>query len=1062
MNSKEKNKRFWLSLDDLKNSLSFAKAKENEFAEGMTDNFNPEDMPSHSRRKFLALAGASAAFAATACTNYRDKGEIIPYNKKPDDLTIGTASYYASTCTGCSNGCGILIKTREGRPIKIDGNPDHPVNKGKICAAGQANILNLYDPERLKEPHSGANGKFKFDNWKNIDNKINVALNNASANNKEIAIITHSVLSPTQKKLFDDFKIKYPTTKIYSYELFDDRTRQSAWKQCYGESEFPVINWGDANVILSLESDILGKEGNFVEQIRLFAAKRNVDDAKNFNRLYVAEGGMSLTGMNSDHRLRIKPDAQFEFVMCLLNEILNVRKAGTISFGPLAKSKIEQYLLNEFAQKEKLSMSVLNSLVNDLISNKGKSIIYAGDILAEKVHVAVNLLNEVFGNNTLYNKERSSVKHLDLSANEEIEQLIGSMYSGNVGVVIHFDTNPVYHFAPDYGYSTALNKVPVVVTMCEHENETSLKSHFALPVHHNFESWGDFQTRTGLYSLQQPVIAPLYNTRQKESVLLHWLSGSVENYSEDGYHQYLMKNWEQYIYPQLSVASDFRTFWFAALNDGVVNYKSVVQGIGLFNYNKIENLIYSYWQPAYQHGKSNFTSPVISVVTAESDASKKSEFSESLGLVLMLTGNYTIGDGRFANNGWLQELPHPVSKVTWDNYAAISLNTSKQLNVKIGDNVDINANGKKMTIPVMIQPGMADNLVSIELGYGRKSAGTVGSNVGFDGIQFLSKKNSSAKLLKDFTLSKGSGKYKFASTQEHHAINEPEVMDYHKKRHIVQEGTVAAFIKNPDFFRESKPKAEDISIMNRVQYKGTKWAMAIDLNKCVGCGICVTACNVENNVPVVGKDQVMVGREMHWIRIDRYYSDSPVEPETSNQPILCMHCDDAPCENVCPVVATNHSPDGLNQMVYNRCVGTRYCSNNCPYKVRRFNFYNFRNHFEDGYYHKDSLSLMHNPEVTVRSRGVMEKCTFCVQRIMEARQEAIKNGVPLKGTDVKTACQEACPADAITFGDAHEKDSQIDYIRNHKLGYHVLEELNIKPNVTYIARLRNKATEVKS
>ena len=1027
MSRNEENKKFWLSLDDLKNSLNLAKAKDNEFAPGMTDEFKPEDMPSHSRRKFLALAGASAAFAATACTDYRDKGEIIPYNKKPDDMTIGVANYYSSTCTGCANACGILIKTREGRPIKIDGNPDHPVSKGKICAAGQANILNLYDPERLKEPLSGANGKFKPADWKDIDNKIIEALNKASADNKEITIITHSVLSPSQNKLFEDFKSKYPTTKIYSYELFNDKNRQSAWKRCYGESNFPVISWSDANVILSLESDFLGNEGNFVEQIRLFAGKRNVDDAKNFNRLYVAEGGMSLTGMNSDHRLRIRSDAQFEFVMSLLNEIIFVRKDSSTVLNSEIETKIKEHKLIDFANKFKLSESVLFSLVNDLISNKGKSIVYAGDILPEVIHIAVNLLNEVLGNNALYNKERGNVKQMPLSENAEIESLINSMNSGNVAVVLHLDTNPVFHFSNDYGYATALKKVPVVVTMCENENESSMRSNYVLPIHHNFESWGDFQTRTGLYSLQQPVIAPLYNTRQKESILHQWLGGNAENYSEDGYHQYIMKNWEQNIYQMLHLASDFRSFWFAALNDGVVNYKAPI--------------------PTMQF---NFTT------------SDKFEYKPSNGNVLMLTRNYTIGDGRFSNNGWLQELPHPVSKVTWDNYAAISLNTSRQIGVKIGDMIDINASGKKIAFPVMIQPGMADDVLSIELGYGRKFGGTIGSNVGFDGIQLMSNKNNAQMLIRDVKISKANGKYKFASTQEHHAINEPEVMGFPKQRHIIQEGTIAAYIKNPDFFKDGKPKTEDISIVNRVQYTGTKWAMAIDLNKCVGCGICVSACNVENNVPIVGKEQVLVGREMHWIRVDRYFSNSAEQPETSNQPMLCMHCDDAPCENVCPVVATNHSPDGLNQMIYNRCVGTRYCSNNCPYKVRRFNFYNFRNHLADGYYNKDSLSLMQNPEVTVRSRGVMEKCTFCVQRIMEARQEAIKNGVQLKGSEVKTACQEACPAEAITFGDAHEKDSAIDYIRNHKLGYHVLEELNIKPNVTYIARLRNKAEEVQS
>ncbi|MDP3442824.1 MAG: 4Fe-4S dicluster domain-containing protein, partial [Ignavibacteria bacterium] len=416
---------------------------------------------------------------------------------------------------------------------------------------------------------------------------------------------------------------------------------------------------------------------------------------------------------------------------------------------------------------------------------------------------------------------------------------------------------------------------------------------------------------------------------------------------------------------------------------------------------------------------------------------------------------YYIKDGRFANNGWLQEIPHPISKVAWDNYASISPQLANQLGVELSDVIEVSVNGKNLSLPVVVQPGVAKNVINIELGYGRTVIGEVGKAVGFNAIILFTKEQKF--IYENVSVKKTGSVYKLASTQEHHSLDDTFVKDFHRIRKIIQDGTVEEYNSDPHFLHHGKH--EIFSITDEHAYTGNKWAMAIDLNKCTNCSACIASCNVENNIPVVGKDQVSRGREMHWMRLDRYYSGTPEEPIVSNQPMLCQHCDNAPCENVCPVNATNHSPDGLNQMAYNRCVGTRYCSNNCPYKVRRYNFYNFRDNFADAYYENNLTSLVHNPEVTVRSRGVMEKCTFCVQKIMDARSIAIKEGRDLKGEDVVTACQSACPTNAIVFGDANDKKSAVAKLRNHNLAYHVLEELNVKPNVTYIAKLRNIHSE---
>lgn len=1050
---------YWRSFRELYNDPSFRKEKNSEFTPAQLEKPDISTFSKVSRRKFLALMSASAAVAATGCSNYREKGVIIPYNKKPESVTIGNPTYYASTCTGCSSACGVLIKTMEGRPIKVDGNPDHPVSKGKICAIGQASVMNLYDPERLKNPVERINRVSPNDiQWKDADTKIIAELKSAASSGKEIAVITHTINSPSLKKLLDEFVKTYPTSKIYSYELFDESPRNSAWEKSYGSKKFPLISWDKANIILSLESDFLGNDGNKVETSRLFAQRRDAENSKEFNRLYAVEGNTSITGLNADYRLILKTDAIEEFVMCLLNELVSKEKISSYSSDSGITSKIQQYDLNSFAAKHNMPANVISHLVSDLKKNQGASFVSAGSMLPESAHIAVNLLNEVLGNSALYIKDVSSVTLMPLSTTAELENLVSNLNSGKTDVVIHYDTNPVYHFPADLGYTDAVKKAKTIISLAESINESTETGSFVLPVNSMFESWGDYQTRNNFYSLQQPVISPIYNTRQKEDILLTWIGGTPESFNNDNYHKYVMDNWKTNVLSSAGTDNDFSRAWYAGLNDGVVK----VSGGGRQSA-AAENKVAG----STDTTKTNITTPLTiasSVFNPSAFVSNTFQMTAGEGYSLLLLKSGSLGDGRFANNGWLQELPKPISRTVWDNFAAISVQTAAALGLESNDNVSITTSGGKIEIPVFVQPGMAEGVIAIELGYGRKICGTVGADVGFNANVLMSKNPVLSKwFYNDAKIEKSSGIYEIACIQDQYPMEEPLYKDIQYRREIIQEGTYLQFKENPDFMYDRKTKYSEEeteklkvgSINEQYKHTGTKWGMVIDLNKCTGCNECVAACNVENNIPVVGKDQANKRRAMQWIRIDRYYSGTPEKPNASFQPMLCQHCDFAPCENVCPVAATTHSADGINGMAYNRCVGTRYCSNNCPYKVRRFNYFNFRDHFRDGIQEEESFTLMMNPDVTVRSRGVMEKCTFCLQRIMEERQAAIQENRMVKGSNVKTACQEACNTDAIYFGDQNDKESDIYRLNKSKLAYTVLDVIKVKPNVTYLAKLRN-------
>ncbi|PKL79223.1 MAG: molybdopterin oxidoreductase, partial [Candidatus Melainabacteria bacterium HGW-Melainabacteria-1] len=658
---------YWQSLEELHGDPDVLAAKHDEFKKGVTEDFEISQLSGLSRRRFLAAMGASAAFALASCKNYLDKGEVIPYNAKPEELTVGRPNYYASTVTTHSGAHSALIKTREGRPIFITGNPDHPISQGRISAHPQAKIMGLYDPERLLGPQGKAGAQ---SSWADADKTIGDALRGLKDKGQKAVVLSHAQYSPTAKRVLDEFSKAYGAD-LLSYTLFDDSNRARAWKAAYGSDAIAGIAWDEADVIVALESDFLGAEGD-EEVERLFSTRRDVLSDKPFNRLYAVEGNLSATGMNADYRLRLRPDAQLAFALALANALAG---AGLSLPGEL-RALSGSSDLKALAQTYGMAASTIDHLVSDLAKSRGKALVYAGSRLPEAVHAVVNGINEALGATALYRPEHARPAQLPVATADQLKALVADMKAGKVGVVIHLDSNPVYHLAA-LGYGDALSKVPVSVLLSTHGNETGAASSHVLPIHHDLESWGDYQLRPGLLSLQQPVVAPLHDSRQAEGLLLAWTQGVA--YSEKLYLDYLKRAWQS-VHTAAKPLADFNTFWTNALHDGFV-------ATGAAAAPKLA---------AYKGAGLSGVSPV----TPGAD------------YVVSLCPGYATGDGEFANNGWLQEIPHPVSKVVWDNYAAMSVNTAKELGVKTDGQVRISVGNAEVVLPVLEQPGMADKVIS--------------------------------------------------------------------------------------------------------------------------------------------------------------------------------------------------------------------------------------------------------------------------------------------------------------------------------------------------------------
>ncbi len=956
--------------------------------------FNEVALPTHvenfdepdgaDRRQFLKsvmLASTAIAVGLQGCARKPDR-KIISRVTRPEYMKPGMALYYSSTWTEGSTSYGTIIKTVDGRPIKIEGNPDHPINKGSSTSAMQASLLSLYDPDRLQSP---TNGETSI-SWDESDQKIISALKSSSST----VLITRATLGPAERSLVRQFLKVAPNATRFTHEAVHDNARRSVWKEVYGSDGELIPQFDKAKIILSLDCDFLAKDGAVLENIRTFTRGRSVENQSHktasMSRLYVAEGAMTLTGSNADHRIRLKPSALAK----LINAIILAYKG-------------EHNSLIEFANSHDIDEQILTTLVRDLHSHHGASLVVAGSHLPKTIHASVALLNELV----------NAHDHTLLWNATPGTQMVSDVDKVNIAVqgadvVLCLGVNPIYDW-PGGEFASLLSNAKLTISHSCYSDETAAAFSLSLASHHGLESWNDAQPRTGLRTLCQPVITPLYSTRQEAESLFVWtkeLSDKSDAINQiPDWHAYLKRQWQ--------------------------SFSDVIDGASWDEYLRIGG---------------EFDIQFDRMPSVNNDAAQKliAEFPESDAFELIVTPHHSISDGRFSNNAWLQELPDPMSKLVWDNACSISKTTADHLGVGEGDLIRIEVDGRSLRLPVLIQPGMADRVLVSNLGFGRVHGGSVAIEArGSNTSQLLNPQSITPRFATNVKVEKAAGAVKLVRTQIEFSMH---------NRPIVLDGTLAEYQHDDQFIKHKKHLPEEADLYQPFDYsKGHKWAIAIDLASCVGCSGCMTACQAENNIPVVGREECDVGREMHWIRIDRYEDGDADNPTVHHQPMLCQHCDNAPCENVCPVNATTHSPEGLNEMIYNRCVGTRYCANNCPYKVRRFNFLRY----QKTQLRESVQELVFNPQVTVRGIGVMEKCTFCIQRINEVKFKASNNGDAIADQDIKTACEQSCPSNAIVFGDANDPDSRIAKLRNSDRAFHVLEELAVKPNVTYLAQLRN-------
>lgn len=1000
----ESNKKYWKGLEELQNTKDFVEKNKHEFAESLPieEVLNEAGLSTVTpRRDFLKALGFGLGAVTLAACQTTPVHKSIPYLVKPEEIIPGIPNYYTSTF----NGHSVLVKTREGRPIKIEGNPNCILSQGALDAKGQASVLDLYDVSKLKGPVLNDADT----SWEKADQFVKTELSKTAG--KKIRIVSSTVNSPSTKAVIADFIAKFPSTTHVQVDAVSHTGIIKANQNSFGKAVLPRYRFDRADVIVSFGADFLGSWISPVEFNRQYAAKRSNTSLKQgkMSRHIQFETGMSLTGTNADVRLPLKPSEQG---IALLN--LYAALGGSVSGGKkLSNQKLDTAIL--LAAKE-------------LSAANGRSLVVCGsnDIPTQTLVNAINSLLGSYG--TTIDLDNPSYQYAGNDA--DFVALINEMNRGEVDAVFFLNSNPAYEYADPKAFTDALAKVRLRVSFADRKDETASLCQVIAPNHHYLESWGDSNPVEGYYTIAQPTINPVYNTRNAEQGLLMWSDNAVQDY-----YQYIQNNWAR------TVLAQSGTSWKDLLQKGSVSL------------------------PA--------RAGVSSVPAGDVNAAAQSIISQSTELArggdnaieLHLYESTGIGDGKLANNPWLQELPDPVSKVTWDNYAAIAPKYAEKLGLSEFDLVTVKTDKYEVTLPVLIQPGQANGTVSIAIGYGRTKAGKAATEVGKNAYPFLRLVNSTLQGTASATISKAGGIYELAQTQTHHSI---------EGRNIVRETTLKDFLKDPNSGTGHR-HVNHVDLWNEYEQPGHNWVMAIDLNACTGCGACIVACNAENNIPVVGRDEVRKRREMHWIRIDRYYTandngtkvtkaDEFEDMETMDnvsvihQPMLCQHCDHAPCETVCPVLATVHSSEGLNQMAYNRCIGTRYCANNCPYKVRRFNWFNYWNDSRfDNYMNNEFTQLVLNPDVSTRSRGVMEKCSMCVQRIQAGKLQAKLDKRTLKDGDIKMACQQTCPTNAIIFGDGNDPNSEVSQALKSERTYYVLEEINTKPGIGYQTKVRNTA-----
>ncbi|MEP6795906.1 MAG: 4Fe-4S dicluster domain-containing protein [Saprospiraceae bacterium] len=1053
----------WIGSDDLGRDEKFIDQATQEMPDGSVASMLAQGASFASaqtgRRDFLKYLGFSISAATIAASCEIPIKRAIPFVTKPDDLVPGIANYYATSYVVGGDYCSVLVKTREGRPIKVEGNPLSTISAGGTSARAQAAVLSLYDIHRLRAPQiKNAEGKFETATWAQVDELVSTTLKPES----RIAIVANSILSPTEKNVLKEFQAKYPNSKLTFYDPVSSAAILKAHEAMYGVAMVPGYHFEKAKVIVSVQADFLGTWISPVQYAHAYSKNRKIKDATNakMSRHIQIESYMSLTGTNADNRIRIKPSESSAVLGRLYDKIASSKGESSIN-GPSLNSSLS---------------AAIDKTADELLKLPGESLLVCGtNNIGDQALVCA--INHLLGNegSTVDIQQYSYQRQGDES---KVNALVTSMNGGEVDALIIYGSNPVYELPFGAAFGEAMSKVALCISTNDSPDESTALCKVLAPDHHFLESWGDAEPVRGHVSMIQPTIAPLFDTRQRGLSLLKWIGGKDLLFTaEQPYYEYLKTTWASNV---SSVSS-----WNELLHDGVFTYSPVSSGA------------------SYKNNLSTLTSKLIQPGTGS-----EITFMETV----------TMGNGQHSNNPWLQEMPDPVTRCGWGNYLALPVafdGTRKFIaheNLENGELADVVVNEQTLRVPVIKQFGQTPDTFALALGYGRTATGRAGLGVGVNVNPLL--KTDSDGLIQYYasgvTVSDKKGKEDYYSCVQYHhtmgvtgedsetkqTINADEAATVYMSYGLVRQGFQGSIVNRTiirkshlenidDFIHDLQEERHEHQELNKKQVypghdatyaRGHHWGMHVDLNSCIGCGACTVACMAENNVPVVGKREMSRHHEMAWLRIDRYYYGDVDNPSAVYQPLMCQHCNNAPCENVCPVNATNHSSEGLNQMAYNRCVGTRYCANNCPYKVRRFNWLDYTTadlwpinepdlgmkSEKDGIpYGADNLTRMVlNPDVTVRSRGVIEKCSFCVQRIQEGKLRAKTEDRLLRDADVKTACQSACPTGAITFGDFNNETGDLNEKLKSPLNYIVLEEVNTRSAVNYQARIINKAEGV--